>query len=88
MDSGGARREGAAAPLQPVWHAHASGAADQSRADVRVQTEHSDMVTEEGRRDRDLMRGDVFQPHGRRRGGVYRGGGDFQIPGIDIGLVR
>ena len=34
------------------------------------------------------MRKGFLQPHGRRRGGVYRGGGDAQIPGKDFGPVR
>ena len=34
--SGGARRDGAASLLQPVWYAHASGAADQSPEDATV----------------------------------------------------
>ena len=46
------------------------------------------MVTEEGRCNRESMRRGVFQPHGGRQGGVHREGGEFQIPGADIGLVR
>ena len=45
-------------------------------------------MAEEVRRDFDLMRRGVFQPHGRRRCGVHRGGGEFQVPGKDVGPVR
>ena len=86
-DSGGARREGAASLLQPVWHSHASGAADQAPDDATVQTEHLYTLAEEGRRDREPMRGGVLQTHRRIRGGVYRGGVYFQISGKYIGAV-
>ena len=71
-----------------MWNAHARGGADQVPADAMVQTEHSYAVTEEGRRNREPMREGVLQPHGGIRGGVYRGGGDFQIRGKDVGPVR
>ena len=45
-------------------------------------------MAEEGRRVRELMHGGVFKLHGGRQGIVHRGGGDFQIPGTDVGLVR
>ena len=34
------------------------------------------------------MHGEVLQPNMGRRGGVYIGGGDFEIPGKDVVLVR
>ena len=45
-------------------------------------------MAEEGRRDQELMRVGVFQPHGGRRGEVYRGAGNIQINEIDVGPVR
>ena len=49
---------------------------------------HVDAVAEEGRCDCEPMCGGELQLHRRRRGGVYRGGGDFQVPGKDVGPVR
>ena len=46
------------------------------------------MVAEEGRRDREPIRGGVLQPRRRIRGGVYRGGGDFKVPVEDVVPVR
>ena len=58
-----------------MWHIHASGAADQSLANAMVRPEHSDAVSEEGRRDSEMISRGVLQPHMRRRGRAYRGGG-------------
>ena len=74
--------------MQPVWHARASGLYDQAPEYTTVRPEHSDVVAEEVRRYCELMCGGVFKPHGGWRGGVYRGGGDFQITGKDVGPVR
>ena len=53
-----------------------------------AEPEHSDVVEEEVRCDCEPMCGGVIHPHGRRGGGVYRGGEEFQIPGKDVEPVR
>ena len=42
----------------------------------------------EGRCNREPIRIGVLHPHGRIRGVVYRGVGDIQIPGKDVGPFR
>ena len=42
----------------------------------------------EGRRNLKKIVGGILQYHGGGRGGIHQGGGDLQIPGSDIGLVR
>ena len=80
--------EGAAVPLHPVCYAHSSRAANQAPAHATVRPEHAYSVAEEGRRDRDPMCGGFLHTHGRRQGGVYRGGEDLQILVKDVGPVR
>ena len=70
-----------------MWYAHASRAANQAPSYAMVQPEQVDAIVKEGRRDHESMRGCIFLLPGRRQGGVYRGGGDFQMPGKDVGLV-
>ena len=82
------RGEGDAAPLQLVWHAHASGAEDKASQDATMQQEHSYAMAEEGRRDRKQTCGGVLQTHVGRQDGMHRGGGDLQITGTDVLLVR
>ena len=60
----------------------------QSPADATVHPEHAYVVAEEGRRDCKPMRGGEIQIQRKRRSGVYREGGDFQVPGKDVGPVR
>ena len=45
-------------------------------------------MSEEGRCDRELMRRGILQTHRVRQGVLYRGCGDFQIYGVDVGPVR
>ena len=45
-------------------------------------------MAEEGRCDREPMRGGVFQPHRGQRGTLHGGGGYFQVTGMDVGPVR
>ena len=45
------------------------------------------MVGEEGRRNREMMRGVVLHSHGGRRGRVHRGRGDVKFYGVAAGPV-
>ena len=63
-DSGGPGGKGAAAPMQHVWNAHASGSAHQEHPDGKMQTEYADEVEATGCGDSGKVCGDNLQPHG------------------------
>ena len=53
-----------------------------------MRPEHTDVVADGGRCNREPMRGGGVQTNRRRRRGLHRGVGFFQVPGKYIGMVR